>query len=340
MKKNISFTLSVIFLCSLLLPYKAEAANYGPPITAPSAMLLDYHSNQILFSKTPHQRRAPASTTKLLTAIVALNLAGANRTITVPAYATRMEPSKIHLRRGERYRLSDLIHALLMNSANDAAAAIAISTTGSIEKFAAQMNATARALGCRQSHFVNPHGLPHAAQYSTVYDMTLIMREAQRYPLIERALKSKTATIRSANGRRIYLRNHNKMLWRDHREVLGKTGWTRAAKHCFVGEMNLYGRKIFVAMLGSHRLWRDLKALVDFQTRALSGLRRQFVQAKAQRNKEIQAVLKKTGYYFGPVDGKIGPKTIKAIKTFQKKNGLRVDGSVGPQTWSVLQRSL
>lgn len=340
MKKIISFTLSGIFSFSLLVTPQAEAAAYAPPITAPSAMLLDYHSNQIVFAKTPHQRRTPASTVKLLTAIVALNLAGANRTITVPAYATRMEPSKIHLRRGERYRLGDLIHALLMNSANDAAAAIAISTTGSLEKFAARMNATARALGCRQSHFVNPHGLPNTAQYSTVYDMTLIMREAQRYPLIERALKSKTATIKSAHGRRIYLKNHNKMLWRDHREVLGKTGWTRAAKHCFVGEMNLYGRKIFVSMLGSQRLWRDLKTLVDFQARALSGLRRQLVQAKAQRNKEIQAALKKSGYYFGAVDGKIGPKTLKAVKAFQKQKGLRVDGSVGPKTWLVLKRAL
>ncbi len=331
------FTLSLIAFIIAPAP-STQAAAASLPITAPTALLLDHSSNRIVYAKTPHLRRAPASTTKLLTSIVALELLSADAVVTVPRYATKMPPSKIYLRSGERYRLRDLIHALLMNSANDVAATIAIASAGSVSSFAKHMNKKARQLGCLDSNFVNPSGLPDKRQYSTVYDMALIMREAQRNPLIVNALKTRTSVIRSSQGRKINLRNHNKMLWRDPREVLGKTGWTRAARHCFVGQISFSGKKVFVALLGSHRLWQDLKKLVDYEF-GYAWVRHVRAQKQAARvnNQKIQTALKKAGYYKGAIDGKIGPKTKRAIKSFQKHHKLKPDGVVGSKTWTILK---
>lgn len=342
MKKKL-LSLLIIFMLSaqgLMVP-EARAAVSALPISAPSALLLD-SSNRIVYAKTPHLRRAPASTTKLLTAIVALKLMSPDEMIVVPKYAERMEPSKIYLRAGERYRVGDLIKAILVNSANDAAAAIAIAGSGSISAFAKEMNLTARSLGCKDSNFVNPNGLPDARQFSTVYDMALIMREAQRYPFIQQALKVRTGVIQSSTGRRIGLRNHNKMLWRDPREVLGKTGWTRSARHCFVGQISVSGKRVFVAMLGSHRLWKDLKTLVDYQFGALvfkKAVRNTKIAGREQ-NKKVQLALKRAGFYRGAIDGVVGRGTRAAIKKYQRKHGLTQTGSVGPRTWALLKRNL
>lgn len=340
MSKSLSLFLIIVLLASgIALPAQAEAA--AIPISAPTAILLDYNSNRILYAKTPHLRRAPASTTKLLTAIVASEHLKMDSYVTVPKYAEKIEPSKIYVRGGERYRVRDLIHALLMSSGNDAAEVLAVAAGGSRGNFAQLMNKKARSLGSRKSNFVNPSGLPDSRQYSTAYDMALIMREAQRYPVIVQALRTRTSTIRSAKGRRIYLRNHNKMLWRDSREVLGKTGWTRAARHCFVGQINANNRHVFVSMLGSHRLWKDLKTLVDYQFGAVLGKKHQNQKLwGTQKAKDIQNALARAGYSPGVIDGKFGPATIRAVQKFQKAHKLKPDGVVGSRTWGALKRYL
>lgn len=265
--KNRRVAVIAIFAIASICPVEPAAsyAAVGVPISAPSAILIDQTSHRIIYSKTPNLRRAPASTTKLLTALVVMQSMDLNKIVTIPAAVERVEPSKIHLRRGERYRVRELLRAVLINSANDAAEALALTTAGSRSKFAARMNRKARSIGCRGSHFMNPSGLPASGQYSTAQDMALIMREFQKHPFLVQTLATRTLTITSAKGRKIYLRNHNKMLFRGHREVVGKTGWTRAAKHCFVGQISATNRKVFVAMLGSRRLWKDLMLLVTYQ---------------------------------------------------------------------------
>lgn len=244
-------------------PASSYAAT-GLPITASSAILIDQSSNRVLYAKTPNLRRAPASTTKLLTSLVVIQLMDLNKIVTIPAAVEKVEPSKIHLRRGERYRVRELVRAVLINSANDAAEALALATAGSRPAFAKLMNRRAQAIGCRGSHFVNPSGLPAKGQYSTALDMALIMREVEKYPFLVQTLATPTLIIKSSAGRKIYLRNHNKMLFRGHREVVGKTGWTYAARHCFVGRVDALNQKVFVAMLGSRRLWKDLMMLVSY----------------------------------------------------------------------------
>lgn len=342
MKQKIaSFLTILLFIAQFVQTPPAQAAVGMPPITAPTALLLDNSTNQILYSKTPNLKRPPASTTKLLTAIVALRLKNPDTIVQIPQYATTMTPSKVYLHTGEKYHLRDLLYATLINSGNDAAASVAITTGGSIPAFAQEMNKTARSLGAQNSNFVNPTGLPDDRQYSTVYDMALIMREAQRYPLIMQALKTKTTIIHSVPGRPIPLKNHNKMLWRDNREVLGKTGWTQTARHCFVGEISAVGKKVFVAVLGSKKIWKDLKALIDFQFGASFTKTKREVKLVARQNKKkIQQALKKAGYYHGKINGVLGHKTRKAIRNFQKANKIPPNGKVGASTWALLKKYL
>ncbi len=344
MKKVFSSTqsliaLKVLFLfviCQTGFTPVTEAAYLS--ITAPSAVLLDTSSQRFTYSKTPHLRRQPASTTKVMTAIVAYETLPLNRVITIPGFVTSVEPSKIYLRPGERYLVRDLIRATLINSANDAAEVLAIAVAGSMPRFAAKMNAKARAIGCRNTKFVRSSGLPASNQYSSSYDLATIMRYAERHPFILETMKVRTMRIRSVSGRNIYLKNHNKMLWRDSREVIGKTGWTRNARHCFVGHMRVGDKKVLVAIMGSLSLWRDLTALLNFQfgSRIARKSVHQQMWALPDRRR-IQRALKKAGYNPGAADGSFGPRTISAVKRFQRAKGLRADGLVGPSTMKKLQ---
>ncbi len=303
--------------------------------------MFDASTNKVVYAKNTHLKRQPASTTKLLTAIVAVETMDLNAVVTIPRYVQNIPPSKIHLRAGERYRVRELVRALLINSANDAAEALAYAGgKGKRSVFIARMNKKARALGCNESNFQTPSGLPAANQYSTAYDMSLIMDEVQRYPFLVQTLKTRNLTIKSNSGRKIYLRNHNRMLGR---AVIGKTGWTRRARHCFVGEFFVNNRKVVVAMLGSHALWRDLRTLVNSQF-GRSLFRRTVSNPKGAALKptgrNIQRALMSAGLFKGPVTGKVGPKTRKALKKFQSSKGLKPDGIAGPQTWKLLSRHL
>lgn len=335
--KPISFFAAVFLTAQSVFPLPVFA---GPsiPVTAASVVLMDSATRQIIYSKTPNLRRAPASTTKLLTALVAVERMDLNAVVTIPAYIEKIPPSKIHLRRGERFRVRELIRAVLISSANDAAEALAYAGGGgSRYKFMEWMNQKARSLGCKQSHWINPSGLPGQGQYSTAADMALIMNEVRRSPFLVQTLQTKNLLIKSASGRKVFLRNHNRMLGE---QVIGKTGWTRLARHCFVGEFTVGSRKVMVSMLGSRGLWRDLRTLVNSQ-RGPSWINRKKNLRKAaapvKTNAVIQRALRKAGYYNGPINGKIGPLTTKSIKRFQKAKGIQQTGSVGPQTWNALR---
>lgn len=338
LKRTLSVFLTISLTVAFVVPPGKAYAAALPAITAKSAVLLAPGREKLLYSKTPFHRQAPASTTKILTAMVVLDKMSLKRVITIPQAAEAVEPSKVYLKAGEQYYVGDLVKAMLISSANDAAEVLGIATSGSRAGFAKAMNKKARSLGATRSNFVNPHGLPAQAQVSTAYDMALIMKAAQRYPFIMEAMKTRQSTISSRAGRTIHLRNHNKMLWKDSRQVIGKTGWTRAARHCFVGSVAGSGRTVFVAMLGSHRLWKDLKILIDYQFG--SGVYKISKNRKLwsrRETKAIQTALKRAGYDAGPADGVFGPATLRAVRQFQTDHGLKADAIVGPETMQRLK---
>ena len=336
------FALSLAFLLAIgflppLEPAEATVFPVGPPITASSAILWDLRTQKVIYAKAPHVRHPPASTTKVMTALVVLEKLPLDRVVTVPAWVRGIEPSKANLRPGERYRVRDLLHAALISSANDAAEVLAVKAAGSRSRFADWMNARARRIGCRNTHFVNPSGLPPGNQYSSAYDLALLMKEARKHPFIVDSLSRRYHTIYSQRGRAIRLRNHNRLLWRTSKSVIGKTGYTRRGQHCFVGRIQWKGREVLVSLLGSHALWRDLKILLDYQFgMALYKIYKNHKFWSDSEAKALQAALRRSGYSPGTEDGKWGPRTVRAVELFQKRNGLPANGIMTSSTCQKL----
>ena len=343
MKKTIlnSLVLCLVSISSLVTPPCAEAGSIT--LLAPSAVLLDGRTQQILYARSPHVKRAPASTTKLLTVMVALDHLSLDKIVQIPGGLEYIQPSKIGLFPGESFYVRDLVKAALIKSANDAAEALAILTAGSRSSFAQLMNQKVKTIGANDSHFVNPNGLPAAGQYSTAYDLARIIMAASKYPFIVSTLKIRSTVIYSRGGRRIPLNNCNKMLWRTG-GVIGKTGWTRSARHCFAGRVQSSGQVIFVGLMGSQRrqyLWSDLRRIECLPTGKIPKF---IISAPAMPSRKetvkIQKSLQRAGYFKGKPTGFYGRRTQTAVRNFQKTKGLSVTGMVGPDTWKKLKAYL
>ena len=252
-----------------LLAAKAVAAQEVPQlagVTARAAILVDAHTGEVYFARNPTLPLPPASTTKLVTALIAMHRLTPDAVLPVSFYASTMPASKAYLRPGWQMRARDLLYALMLRSANDAAVVIAEAIGGSVPGFAQLMNAKARSLGATQTNFVTPNGLPSDNHYTTAHDMALVMREVLNTPGMRQILSTRTAVIEPFAGgrRRIAFRSTNRLLWRDDLHVIGKTGWTRQAKRCFVGAGSANGREVIVAVLGSSNLWGDVESLVTY----------------------------------------------------------------------------
>ncbi|MDP2921504.1 MAG: D-alanyl-D-alanine carboxypeptidase family protein [Candidatus Omnitrophota bacterium] len=235
-------------------------------ITAYSAVLMDTRNKKVVYSKNPHVKLAPASTTKLMTALVVVNESSLDKKVTVSKRATWMPPSKVDIKRGEVYTTGDLLKAALLNSGNDASVALAESVAGSEAEFTRLMNNMARRLGAKNTNFKTSNGLPAKNQYSTAYDLALIAREAMKNDKIIEILGMKYAEITEFNtGRKIKLRNHNKSLWKESScTILGKTGYTMKARQCFAGCIKYDKRRsLIVVILKGKKLWPDLKELAE-----------------------------------------------------------------------------
>ena len=339
MKKTVGLCLVLVLAAHFLLPVPFAEAYVS--LTAPSAILLDPASQKIIYSRAPHRKQSPASTTKIVTALVVLDLLPLDRWITVSPRVEGVERSKLYLNGGDQLRVIDLLKALLMNSANDAASALAIGVSSSEREFAKLMTQKARSLGARNTHFVNASGLPAEGQYSTVYDLALIMREAKKSALIVSILKQKRGIIQTSSGKVFRLKSHNKMLWR-RQGVIGKTGWTRRSKFCFVGLVQDGEHEAIVSVLGSRKLWVDLNKLVN-RVSGISKSGSRKILAFGNRGTEVKRLqlgLKQAGFFTGPTTGYFGNKTKVALLQFQKARGLPPDGVAGIETKKALESYL
>lgn len=245
-----------------------------PTILALSAVLMNPATGEVLFAKEPHLRLPPASTTKVLTALVALERLDPNARVLVSAQAASAPPSRIGLRPGEAALTQDLMYGLLLKSGNDAAETLAEAAGGSVPGFAELMNAKAWQIGAHNSHFMNPHGLPNDDHYSTAYDQALIFRYAITHPLFSDMIGTRSAALRIESGpgsygnaRLVPVVSHNRLLASYEGARGGKTGFTFKARHCFVGEVDRGGIPLIVAVFNSPSrgtLWQDARALLDY----------------------------------------------------------------------------
>ncbi|MCC7221907.1 MAG: D-alanyl-D-alanine carboxypeptidase [Candidatus Contendobacter sp.] len=249
-------------------------ASAPPTVAARAAVLMNPATGEILFAKEPHLRLPPASTTKVLTALVVMDRLDPNARVRVSPQAAGAPPSRVGLHPGDAALTQDLLYGLLLKSGNDAAETLAEAAGGSIPGFAELMNAKALQVGARNSHFMNPHGLPNDDHYSTAYDLALIFRQAIHYPLFSDIIATHSAALRIESGQGAYdnarlvpVVSHNRLLASYEGSRGGKTGFTFKARHCFVGEVDRGGIPLIVAVLNSPSrgaLWQDARTLLDY----------------------------------------------------------------------------
>lgn len=239
-------------------------------ISARSAVLVDADSGQILYEKNAKERLPMASTTKIMTALCAVELADISDVITVDRRAVGVEGSSVYLQEGEQLTLLQLLYALLLQSANDAAAAIAIGTAGSIEAFAKEMNQKALELGLKDTHFDNPHGLDSEQHYTTARDLALIARAALAHPTLRAICATRKITIPGAEENQVrVLVNHNKML-RSYEGAIGvKTGFTKRSGRCLVSAAERNGLTLIAVTLSAPDDWNDHTRMLDAGYEAL-----------------------------------------------------------------------
>ena len=255
------------FVLSVFLPSGQAAKNgeAGYSISAESVIFSDSTRVKRLYGKAVHNKVLPASTTKVMTALVVLERLPLDKVITVGKNATLVQPTKLYLKPGEKFKVSELLHAILIKSANDASVVLAEAVAGSEKKFVDLMNEKAKRIGARHTKFANSHGLPSKTkQYTTAYDMYVIFLEALKHPFFKKAISYKYKTISSVEGRKFKLKSHNKLLWKDWKKTIrGKTGYTKAAKACFVGYLTKGKSTLIIAIFGCTRRWDDIKHIVS-----------------------------------------------------------------------------
>ena len=243
-------------LLSLALPCAAAEG-----ITAPSYLVEGPDGAvKAVGADTP---RPPASTTKLMTALLAAENLDPDRRLVVSPRAAAMPRTKADLKAGASYKVRDLLAVLLVGSANDAAVVLAEGVSGSEAAFARRMTVRARALGCSRTVFRNSNGLQQTGQVSTCRDLLKIYAAAYRNPMLANILRSRTASIIHPGGSRTLVRNHNKLLGDYESAPVGKTGYTRSARHCFAGSFRKGGKDYLVACMGSAKLWKDLRIMTQ-----------------------------------------------------------------------------
>ncbi|MGM9522061.1 MAG: D-alanyl-D-alanine carboxypeptidase family protein [Oscillospiraceae bacterium] len=227
-------------------------------ISAKSAIVIESSTGTVLYEKDADNQMLIASTTKIMTALVALENSDIDSVVTVPAACEGVEGSSLYLKAGEQLTLRELLYGMMLESGNDAAVAVAYHVSGSIEDFAKLMNDRAEALGCENTHFVNPNGLDADGHYSSARDLAKIMSEAMENELFEQIVSTKTISF----GGRSFT-NHNKLLWSYDGVVGGKTGYTKSAGRTLVTCAERDGMRLICVTLCDSNDWSDHMALYD-----------------------------------------------------------------------------
>src|SRR6202047_4658428 len=222
-------------------------------VVAQSAAVVDSYSGDFLFAKNENAKQYPASSTKILTALIVIESGDLDHLVTVDLADTKVEPSSLGLKPGEQYTRRQLLFGLLLKSANDVAMALARDNAGSVEAFADKMNRRAVELGATNSHFVNPNGLHSPDHYTTAQDLALIARAPMEQPFFRQIVSTIYYTWKSPAGAICQLRNHNRLL----RHFAGcnglKTGYTRAAQQVLVSSALREGHEVISIVLHTNK---------------------------------------------------------------------------------------
>jgi D-alanyl-D-alanine carboxypeptidase (penicillin-binding protein 5/6) len=250
-------TVAVCLVLALCLTLPALAQEWD--VTAESFVIMDAKTGKILLSLNPHKLLPPASTLKIMTAMYVREKLGLDDKVSVSSYAASAPPSKIGIKPGEVYIVHELLYALLLSSANDVARALAERVSGSEETFTQELTKQVREWGAYRTRVATANGLTAEGQYSSAEDLATLFRRFTNDPVLTDIMGTKYHTIQGDRD----LRNHDRFLFTTPLARGGKTGYTRASKHTYVGRFGNGSNEIIIAMMYSSKKWADLRTLVE-----------------------------------------------------------------------------
>jgi serine-type D-Ala-D-Ala carboxypeptidase (penicillin-binding protein 5/6) len=263
---------SLLFFVLCSLSHPAMSAELDS--VAKAAVLMEMRTGNILWTKNRDLERAPASTAKILTAAVVLDRVALKEIVTVPIRkSTPSKSSAVSFQGGERVSVQDLLYALLLQSSNDAALALASHVGGSTPKFVQLMNQKARSVGALRSQFHNPTGLPEGGQVTTARDLALITKTALANLEFRKIVATKSYPWKSLKWEGV-LENSNELLQSYDGAIGVKTGNTREAGHCLVAAAQRGDKALIAVILGSQEkhVWQDAKYLLDYGFKILDSV--------------------------------------------------------------------
>jgi D-alanyl-D-alanine carboxypeptidase len=268
MKKQISSLMFLIYIQMLMIaPILANGSELPvPEIESGAAILMDSETGTVLYERVSQERMYPASITKIVTGIVAIESGLSDETVTVSEAARYEDGTRVFLAPGERKPMELLLYGLLLNSGNDAATAIAEHIAGSKESFADRMNEFVKQLDLHGTHFTNPHGLFDEQQYTTALDMAIITQHAMKNELFRQIVATKTLPWDGEEWDS-ELVNHNKLLWRYEGATGVKNGYTVKSGNTLVAAAERDGSELIVVLLkgnGSESIYEDAVHLFDY----------------------------------------------------------------------------
>ena len=281
-KKIIKFIYLTVFIavnCGFILTANANAPQpyieISEKIKSSAVVLIDGDTGQVLFEKNMHEKMYPASITKVMTALIALEKGSLNDTIIMSydaVYSVGRDTSHIALDENEHLTLEDALYALAISSANDASNGIAELISGSMEDFAQEMTERAKSIGTLKTNFTNSHGLPHTEHYTTAYDMARIMAEAVKIPEFLKIFSSASYDMEPTNRQEEarQFNRKNSLLNGEYKYesvIAEKTGWTPDAGFTFVAAARRVGRTLIAVVMKSPdeiARWEDTTALFEY----------------------------------------------------------------------------
>jgi len=252
------------FIFLLFFIFLQKTPVHAIETSAESACLIIAETNEIIYEKNAYEEMPMASTTKIMTAILALETGNPDDIVTVSSNAASQEGSSIYLAQGDKIRLKDLLYGLMLNSGNDAAVAIAEHISGDTKAFAEKMTALAHKIGANNTFFKNPNGLDETGHYTTARDLALITSYAMKNPDFREIVSTREKNITLENGNILYFSNHNKLLKMYEGTTGVKTGYTKKCGRCLVSSAQKNGVEFIAVTLNAPDDWNDHTAMLDY----------------------------------------------------------------------------
>lgn len=286
--KYVLLAATLVLICCVFLSHTACANELT---VAQSAVLMERDSGRVLYSKNMDKQLSMASTTKIMTALVVAENNDMDEVVTVDSRAVGIEGSSIYLKEGQKFTVKELLCGLMLRSGNDAAVALALHTSGSVEDFVRLMNERAENLGATNTHFANPHGLPCEDHYTTAYDLALITACALKNPTVHDIVALKKAVLDN-DGNSIVIFNKNKLLNAMPDADGVKTGYTTKAGRCFVGSATRNGMQLIAVVLNCGPMFEDAESMLNW------GFAQYTMTNIVPQNKPIRVIEDKNTVYY------------------------------------------